>query len=254
MKQLLCGASLALCLTACSTSGYAPLAPGSDTPSLSLASAGVYKGTLSTHLDATLLMLYDGTAYLFYAPAGESGTSGTSGTSGVVVAHRGQQAANGQFTSTQAIDYGLRPARTAPVSMSVDFSRAPAVSGAIAGGEAFTFDVTPDQMLGQAPALATIAGLYNGQASSLGGTTRAHITVTSDGALAGTTAIGCVFKGSTAPHAGLNAYDVSLTFGPAPCPAPGALVTGNAVLDAAHLLAALPTRDGADVFVFDGRK
>lgn len=248
MKRLLGVTAAAVSLAACSTSGIAPLVPGSDTPGLALASAGVYKGSLSTHRDATLLMLYDGTAYLFYAGADQGGTAG------VVLAHHGQQAANGQFASSQAVDYGLRPAGVAPVSMSVDFSRAPAVSGAIGGGENWTFDVAPDQMLGQVPALATIAGLYNGQASSLSGASSGHITVTSDGALAGMLANGCVFKGSAAPHPGMNAYDLSITFGPAPCPAAGALITGNAVLDAAHLLGALPMRNGADVFVFDGHK
>jgi hypothetical protein len=248
MKRLLCGTSVIFCLAACTTGAVTPIPLGGDAPSLALASAGVYKGTLSGHRDATLLMLYDGTAYLFYAAAGEAGLSG------VVVAHHGQQAANGQFSGSHAVDYGLHPARVSPVSMSVDFSQAPAVSGAITGSESATFALNPDQMLGQAPSLATISGLYNGRASSLRGATNAHITVTADGALAGTTAIGCVFKGSAAPHAGLNAYDVSITFGPAPCPAAGALITGGAVLDAGHLQAALPTPDASDVFVFDGRK
>ena len=74
------------------------------------------------------------------------------------------------------------------------------------------------------------------------------------GYLAGTTTSGCIFKGTTAPHQGANAYDVSVTFGPAPCPLPDTTVTGHAVLDGARLLVALPSPDRTDVFLFDGRK
>ncbi len=53
----------------------------------------------------------------------------------------------------------------------------------------------------------------------------------------------------------MNAYDVSMTFGPAPCPLPGATLKGNAVLDGARLLVALPSADRSNVlFLFDGRK
>jgi hypothetical protein len=250
-------AALPALLTACTASApiTGPLQAGSASSGLSLTSAGVYKGALASHRAATLLMLYDGTAYLFYGPD----APGNAALGGVVVVFAGQQSSDGQFKSIQATNFTFRPPGGARVSMSVDFSHAPNVAGAVvASGDAaaspLNFAAVADQMLGQTPSLAAAAGLYSGQAGSTKGRTSAQVTVTADGLLAGTMPGGCVFQGKIAPHAGLDAYDVSLTFGGAPCPEPGVSVAGNAVLDAGRLLAALPATDRSDVFYFVGGK
>lgn len=257
MKKTACLCSTALsmlsvALAACST-GQA-LQPATPAGTTTLPSGGVYKGTVSTYGNAILLMLFDGTAYLFYGDA----ASGKSGIAGVAVANNGAQSATGQFSSTTAQNYSLRMRTASPVTFDADFARAPAVSGAItaksAGAESLTFSATSDQMLGAAPARATIGGLYSGRGGSMRASTNAKLTVTDDGFLAGTTGIGCVFKGTVAPHTGVNAYDVSITFGPAPCPQAGSTVSGHAVLDGARLLAALPAPDHSDAFIFDGTK
>ena len=260
MKKTACLCSTALsvlcilcvALTACSTGQT--LQPATPAGTTTLPSGGVYKGTVSTHATAILLMLFDGTAYLFYGDA----TAGKSGIAGVVVANNGAQSATGQFRSATAQNYSLRMRTASPVTFDANFSRAPAVTGAItarsSGADSVTFSAASDQMLGAAPARATIAGLYSGRGGSMRGSTTAKLTVTDDGFLAGTTGIGCVFKGTVAPHTGVNAYDVSITFGPAPCPQAGTTVSGHAVLDGARLLAALPGPDRSDAFLFDGTK
>ncbi|SAL76272.1 hypothetical protein AWB71_05203 [Caballeronia peredens] len=241
----------AVALTACSTGGSnTPPPPGTVTTTL--ASGGVYKGTLKgSSAYATLLMLFDGTAYLFYGGAGGPDLAG------VAVAANGAQTSDGRFTSTSAFDYRLGKTAASPAVFSADFAHAPAVDGTVAekdgsAGLAFTASALP--MLDVAPSRANAGGLYSGRGMSLGGATQTRITVAADGYLAGTTTSGCIFKGRTAPHEGTNAYDVSVTFGPAPCPLPDTTVTGNAVLDGARLMVALPSPDRSNVFLFDGRK
>jgi hypothetical protein len=249
-------ASFVCCLLLASCTASHPLQPATAAGTTTLPSGGVYKGSVSARGDAILLMLFDGTAYLFYGDAPAS--AGKGGLNGVVVANNGSQSASGQFTSLSAQNYSLRTRTTSPVTFDADFARAPAVTGSVAdkgyGAATLTFSGASDQMLGAGPARATVAGLYSGRGGSMRGNTSARLTITDDGFLAGTTGIGCVFKGTVAPHTGVNAYDVSITFGPAPCPQAGTTVPGNAVLDGARLLAVLPSADRSDAFVFDGSK
>ena len=234
---------------ACSTDGGNA---GSGVVTTTLPPGGVYKGSLKgSSVDATLLMLFDGTAYLFY------GSADGADLAGVAVATNGAQTSDGRFTSTSALDYRPGAAAASPAVFNADFSHAPAVDGTVASkdgraGLAFTARALP--MLDVAPSRANAGGLYSGRGMALGGTTQTRITVAGDGYLAGTTTAGCIFKGTVAPHEGANAYDVSVTFGPAPCPLPDATVTGNAILDGQRLLVALPSPDRANVFLFDGRK
>jgi hypothetical protein len=258
-KTLVSGAALCFFLAACADDGA--LQPATQAGTTTLPSGGVYRGTVEPHRAATLLMLFDGTAYLFYAAPSPADKPG-----GVVVALKGAQSGGGQFRSANARDYSLQtglqgslqPGKVSPGTFSVDFSKAPAIDGVMtpkaAGAGNLRFSATADQMLGEAPSFGAIAGLYSGRGGSTAGTVGSQITVTQDGRLAGTTSFGCEFRGTVAPREGVNAYNVSIAFGPAPCPAAGASATGNAVLDGAHLLAALPSVDGSDVFVFDGTK
>lgn len=255
MKPTIGYVALCVTLAGCSTGNYTiqqPFSP-SNGPSNgpSMISAGVYEGAFSTGGMATLLMLYDGTAILFHSAAKGTGVP----VQGVVVVTSGSQSAAGIYDSGRALDFTLDRVGVLPVTLRVDFSQAPAISGTVQHDADITimFNAQANQMLGQTPALSTVAGLYSGRASSLGGSASGQITVTANGYLTGTTQAGCVFKGTVAPHAGLNAYDVIVTFGPSPCLSPMDTVSGNAVLNEGRLLAALPKIDGSDVFVFDGK-
>ncbi|KXU85327.1 hypothetical protein CR51_40410 [Caballeronia megalochromosomata] len=240
----------AVALAACSSGG--PNTPPPGTVTTTLPSGGVYKGSLKgSSAEATLLMLFDGTAYLFYGGAGDTGLAG------VAVAKNGAQSGDGRFTSDSAFDYRIGKTSASPAVFSASFAHAPAVDGTVAnkdGSAGLAFSGSAASMLDITPSRANLGGLYSGRGMALGGTTQTRITVAGDGYLAGTTNSGCIFKGTAAPHEGANAYDVSVTFGPAPCPLPDTTVTGNAVLDGPRLLVALPSPNRADVFLFDGRK
>ncbi|WP_250474750.1 hypothetical protein [Caballeronia sp. GAFFF1] len=232
---------------ACSTSP--PPAAPAQAVTTTLPSGGVYKGMLGD-ADATLLVLFDGTAYLFYA-------SGGAGVGGVVIATNGAQTSDGRFASASALNYRIGAAPPSPVSFTADFAHAPAVEGSITrdnGAESRRFSATAAPLLDTAPTLANAGGLYSGRGMALGGSTTTRITVAADGYAAGTTSAGCIFKGTLRPRPGVNAYAVSATFGPAPCPLPDATVDGSAIVDGARLLVALPSPDRSNVFIFDGRK
>ena len=64
--------------------------------------------------------------------------------------------------------------------------------------------------------------------SGLNGTA-ATLTMSAGGAVAGTN-LGCTFTGTALPRAsGKNVFDVSVTFGAAPCALPGQTATGIAI-------------------------
>lgn len=248
--------SLALCgaLAGCYTGGgTAPPPPGSVTTTLP--SGGIYKGTVNGgQADATLLMLFNGTAYLFY---GSANNATGMNLNGVAVATNGTQSGDGRFTSTSAMDYRVGRSPAAPAEFVANFANAPAVDGTVAsknGGAGLAFKVSAASMLDTGPSDKNAGGLYNGRGMSLNGATNTRLTVAADGYAAGTTTSGCIFKGTVTPQRGANAYDVTVTFGPAPCPLPDATVKGSAVLDGPRLLVALPSADRSNVFLFDGRK
>lgn len=75
--------------------------------------------------------------------------------------------------------------------------------------------------------LSTVQGQWT-LAHGLGITTA--LTVAADGTLSALTSAGCSYTGRLVPRAsGVNVFDATATFGPAPCTAPGEAVTGIAV-------------------------
>jgi hypothetical protein len=252
MKTIAVSVALCTSLVACSSS---PLPPASQATTVLQSSAGIYTGPLSTQQKLTLLTKLDGSAYLFY----RSPSTGRPAVDDVVVVRNAQQSKDGKFESRQATRYRLvQPRKATPVQVDIDFSRAPAVSGFVAvpgdSADNVAFSANPAQILGEPPTLASVAGLFSGTASSLQGASGAQVTVTGSGLLAGTTANGCEFRGTLTPSSGLTAYDVSVTYGGAPCIDANATVSGSAVLDESQLLVALPRPDRSDVFVFSGAR
>jgi hypothetical protein len=250
MKPALACLALSAALAGCNTGN---LPPASQATPLLTTSAGIYKGSLSTHQNLLLAMFYDGTAYLFYQPAGAPRQ-----VDDVVVVRNGAQTDAGKFSGAQGTRYRFaQPGSATPVQVAIDFTHSPAVSGSVSArgdADSTTFTASPAQMLGQAPTRAATIGLYSGNAGSLQGMATAQMTVTASGLLAGTIAGGCEFRGTLTPRSDMNAYDVSVTFGAAPCRDANATLSGSAVLDAAQLLVALPRRDRDDVFVFAGTR
>ena len=108
------------------------------------------------------------------------------------------------------------------------------------------YDVTFEE----SPLLSDLAGAYSGQAVSSSGVQTVDLTVTSAGAVAGTVA-GCQFTGLAAPRSDANAFDLSVTFGGAPCLFANQTLTGLAYYNplTRQMIALAPNAGRTDGFL-----
>lgn len=125
----------------------------------------------------------------------------------------------------------VQPAVAATASARYD-ATAKTISGTLSSSaRTVTFDGGPiagsSYHYNAAASLTTLAGSWS--TTSLTGETVA-LTISPAGAFTATSSLGCSFGGTVAPRAsGKNVFNVSLTFGAAPCALPGQIATGIAV-------------------------
>jgi hypothetical protein len=238
------GLALAMTLTACGGGGDhddapvaaapapAPTTPAADpapapanpAPTTTASAEGVYEGTTSNGFQHLSLVLDDSTIYSVYG-----------NTTGSVFAIsrflRGQGASsNGSFTATSVREYGAGAAST-PYSLSGTYVAGASLNGTLTNnGTSTTFTGT---------ALANSSYVYNTPAklSNITGAwsltdltgAKVAVTVAADGTFTGTSG-SCAITGSLTPKtSGKNVFTFSVTSGAAPCPLPGAVMTGVAV-------------------------
>ena len=186
---------------------------------------GVYSGTLTGSSSSVfqLLVLENDEYWSLY---------GTSSANAFFVAGfiQGQGASsNGSFASSNAKDFGIVPPASGTVSAT--YVANTSISGTVAApGGSVTFSGTP--IAGSTydyntPAnLSTIAGSWS--LTALNGSSVA-LTVATGGAFTGNSA-GCSFTGTLTPRSsGKNVFNLSLTFGAAPCSLPNQTGTGVAL-------------------------
>jgi hypothetical protein len=188
---------------------------------------GVYGGTLtgSTSSAFEMLVLDTGEFWSLY---------GTQTSTNFVVAGFVQgtgNASNGSFASSNAKDFGFRPAVADTVNASYN-KTAKTISGTVSStvgtvsfsggpiaGSLYNYDASAS--------LSTVSGSWS--TTSTTGETIA-LSVNSSGALAATSSLGCSFTGTVTPRpSGKNVFNVTLSFGPAPCALSGQTATGIAV-------------------------
>jgi hypothetical protein len=137
-------------------------------------------------------------------------------------------ASGGSFTSTNARDFGRIPPIGGTVQATYDLA-ARTVSGTVnypAGPVLFAGEAIPVSAYDYdaAASISTIAG--NWTLSTLANETVA-MTISPSGSVSAITTLNCSFTGSIAPRlSGKNVFDVTLTFGPAPCLIPGQTARG----------------------------
>jgi hypothetical protein len=109
-----------------------------------------------------------------------------------------------------------------------------AISGTVEGRRTIsgTLDAAPlalayDQAFDPDGRLADLAGSYPGEVTFSLGLRQTVFEVTADGALS-TTLNGCSITGQVVPRAD-RAFDLTITFGGAPCVFPGAVFDGAAI-------------------------
>lgn len=196
---------------------------GSDSPSPNVPSSaeGVYQGTISNGNEHNTLILENGQYYSMYGR-----TSG-----GDFYVHGFLQGTgtsnNGSFTSTDLKDFHFTDVVFSG-SLSASYSPGVSFNGSITEGTStatFTGAPVPDSIYNyKTPAnLANIVGSWN--MTSLQGSDVA-LNIASSGDFTGSSD-GCTFSGTIQPRAsGKNVFNVSLTFGAAPCVLPGQSANG----------------------------
>jgi hypothetical protein len=197
--------------------GDAP-APGSTT--------GFWGGTTSNGLEVSAVVFADGSTWALYAGGVSFGFV--------------QGSINGS-----AKDFSLTSGTITDVTLSATATTKSRINGTISapGTAAVTFNGTYDATFEQTPSLAAAAGTYTGVSPSVGTT----LTLAASGAISGATG-GCAFAGTATPRTDANVFNVSITFGAAPCALPGATVTGIAVYDPTDKALVAPVVNSARTF------
>lgn len=215
------GLIAATALTACGGGG------GDSSASTGPTAEGVYGGTLtgSTSNAFNLLVLENGEFWAMYG----TNTSNTLYVRGFV--QGSGTSSNGVFSSTNAKDFGFTPALAGTVNATYN-ATTPSISGTVASsqgsvgfsggtiaGSLYTYN-TP-------ASLSTISGSWS--LTSLTGE-GISLSVATNGAFTATSSGGCSMSGTVAPRAsGKNVFNLSLTFGAAPCALSGQTASGIAV-------------------------
>ncbi|HEX2543816.1 MAG TPA: hypothetical protein VHL79_02995 [Ramlibacter sp.] len=218
---------------------------GDDDRSPALAS-GAWRGTSDTGRDVAGLVLHDGSYYLLYSVVGSAATPG-----GFV---QGTGRFEGdEFVSTDLRDYNVEGVGTQAGTLVADVFPTTAFRARVATPrtpQSFDTQAATDF----APAsLATLAGSYTGQVGFSLGFRPGTFTVTSAGAVS-TNINGCDITGSTSPRAEGNVYDLTMTFGGAPCVFPNVTFTGIAYVRGNQLRAMLQEPSRRQGIVFAGTR
>jgi hypothetical protein len=249
-KETIGMVALTLSLVACGGggSGGGILAPPADT---SGTAEGLWNGTTGTGRTIDGLVLSDGTYWFIYTAVGNDAV--------VAGAVQGNGTSSyGKFTSANGIDFNLEGLGINDFSFSGTYTAKSQFGGTITytGGTTDSVSATYNTDYELTPSLATVTGTYSGQATSGGGVESATVTITSGGAIAGSSASGCSFTGAAAVHPTGNVYDVTVTFGGGVCLNGTDTVTGVAyyVASSKELISAALNSARTNGFLFAGVK
>ena len=245
----LLGIILALSASGCGgdqNSDQNPTSPSANT------AEGLWSGTTNTNRTLTAAVLDDGTYYFFYSdvlnPNKIAGVIQGSGTSN-----------NGIFTSSNTKDFRIgTPVPALDATLSADSATRQFLNGSIAysGAGPVTFTSSYNTAYDTAPTVASLAGVYTGQAGSSGGVQTATVTALADGTFTGVEQSGCRFTGKVTARVRGNIFDQSVTSGGFPCFFAGRTFQGIVYFDipTRRLLVVAPNNDRTDAAIFFGTK
>ena len=224
---------------------------GDSSPTSSSVSSaeGLWSGSTNNRT-LTAAVLDDGAYYFFYSVAANpnqiAGVIQGTGTSN-----------NGNFASTNTKDFGIGVS-SLDATLSANYGARQFLNGSIAysSGGTVTFTSSYNQAYDTTPNVASLAGVYQGQAGSSGGSQSATVTVAIDGTFTGTEQNGCTFTGKTTTRTRGNVLDQTIIFGGVPCFFAGSTLQGVVYFDipTARLFAAAPTSNRTDAAIFFGTK
>ena len=212
---------------------------------------GLWKGTSGTGRSVAGLVLGSGEYWLIYSAIGNNAV-----TSGLVQGNGTSQ--NGQFASSNAIDFNFDGAGTNPATVDATYHQKHDFDGTVkytGPTSSLTFTTSYQLEYDGSPIMSPLITTFKGTA--YGGLTEyTEVTIASSGALTGVSASGCKFAGTITPSTDGNYYNVTAIFQGSPCVNGSSTVTGVAYFDLYErrlTSAALnATRTNAYVFVGTG--
>jgi hypothetical protein len=223
---------------------------GSNSSSVGSA-AGLYQGTTSTGRNIYGLILNDGTFYFIYAGFYYSGE-----TEGVLMGTSSKISDN--LRSNDAMDLNIAGAGTEKGKLIISYISKESAYGVMIVSESnvYTFTVTYDTDYEKTPSLSEITGTFNGWVAFSQGKENATLTISSTGAITANSASGCAVTGSATPYSKGNLYNVSLSFGGAPCHFENQTMTGIGYYDSEYkrIWVVAPNNDRTDGIMFEGDK
>jgi hypothetical protein len=246
MKRIAIALMSSIALAGCGGSGGGSDSnTGTPTPTPSAQDAAGLYGTTATGLIGNTVIFGDGSYYSIYGTsAGINGFINGTGT-----------ATNGSFTSTNAKDYYAGAIENATISASYLAKRS--ISGSISynsPARTVPFTGNYDSFYEVAPNLANLTGRFTGTAASPIAAEPVSVTLSANGAFSGQGQSGCTFTGSAVPKTSGNAFNVSMTFGGAPCVYPSQAVSGVAITRNNQLVVMVTTADRNGGLIFVGNK
>lgn len=211
---------------------------------------GLWFGTTNTNRTLTAAVLDDGTYYFFYSavanPALIGGVLQGTGTSNA-----------GSFTSPNTKDFGMR-ATALDATLSASYAARQFLNGSLtySGGGTMSFTSSYNIAYDTPPTVASLAGVYTGQAGNSTTSQTANMTATTDGAFTGAEQNGCTFTGRATARTRGNVFDQTITFGGAPCVFAGNTFQGVMYFDLStrRLYMAAPNSLRTDAAIFFGTK
>lgn len=195
----------------------------------------------------------DGTYYVLYSTLADPSVIG-----GIVQGHGTSN--NGSFTSTDARDFNLEGEGVLDATVSASYAVRQSFNGTVmyTAGGATTFATAYDPAYELTPSLAALAGTYTGAVAFSLGVENATVQVSDSGVITGTGESGCTLTGTASPRTSGNVFNLSITFGGAPCYFAGQTLTGIAYYDddpiVKRLYAAAPNATRTDGVLFVGEK
>jgi hypothetical protein len=165
---------------------------------------------------------------------------------------------SGSFSSANARDFNLEGLGVLNATVSASYNSRQSLNGSISytAGGTTTFTSTFNADYDTAPSFAALSGTYAGQVAFSQGVENANVTISPTGMLSGMGASGCTVSGTVVPRPRGNVYNLTLTFGGAPCFFANQTMNGVAYYDSAakRVYGATPTSARTDGILFVGVK
>ena len=205
-----------------------PIPPIVDPQLQPYSPTGIWLGTGLDDRTLTAFVLGSGEFLVIYSAAGNAAVTG-----GLV---QGVGTLSGNtFSSFDVVDLNFEGAGSNAIDLTATSKFQTSLNGSLivdadrSIARDFTFTFSPLSV--QAPALASVAGVYNGELAGLVGAEHYAVTIDKAGAITATATSGCLATGIIRPQVLTNIYDVEITFGPAPCFRPEKVVSGMGAYD-----------------------